>query len=36
LHWPPETILNMEHTDRQRWVREISTLHQRMREEKSH
>ena len=29
----PAEILNMEHADRRRWVEEISTLHQRMREE---
>ena len=30
FHWPPETILNLEHAERQKWVREISNINQRM------
>ncbi|MCB0075867.1 MAG: hypothetical protein KDD73_00505 [Anaerolineales bacterium] len=30
FHWPPETILTLEHGDRQRYVAEISAIHQRI------
>jgi len=30
FHWPPEAVLDMEHADRRRWVREISAINQRM------
>ena len=33
LHWPMEEILNLEHADRQRFVREISLINQRLNEE---
>lgn len=33
LHWPMEEILNLEHADRQRFVREISAINQRMNQE---
>ncbi len=33
LHWPMEEILNLEHADRQRFVREISAINQRLNEE---
>ena len=29
FHWPAETILDLEHEDRRRWVREISAINQR-------
>ena len=35
FHWPLETILDLEHADRRRWVEEISGIHQRMNEGKS-
>jgi hypothetical protein len=36
FHWPPETIFNLEHGDRQRWVKEISAINQRMNSERGH
>jgi len=30
FHWPPESVLNMEHADRRRWVQEISIINQRI------
>jgi hypothetical protein len=33
LHWPMEEILNLEHADRQRFVREISAINRRLNEE---
>jgi len=30
FHWPPESVMQMEHEERRRWVREISDIHQRM------
>ena len=33
LHWPPESILDMAHDDRRRWVEEVSRINQRMNEE---
>jgi hypothetical protein len=29
FHWDIERILNLEHRDRQRWVREISRINER-------
>ena len=29
FHWPVETILSLEHGERQRWLREISSINQR-------
>jgi hypothetical protein len=29
FHWPAETILDLEHEDRRRWVQEISAINQR-------
>ena len=29
FHWPADMILNLEHGDRLRWVREISSINQR-------
>jgi hypothetical protein len=28
FHWPEETILNLEHDDRRRWVKEISAINE--------
>ena len=30
FHWPPEAIMSLEHTERRRWVQEISAINQRM------
>jgi hypothetical protein len=30
LHWPEEQIMSMEHRERQRWVREVSKINQRL------
>lgn len=30
FHWPPETVLDLEHADRRRWVGEISAINQRV------
>ena len=32
FHWPAESVLNMEHADRRRWVHEISAINQRINE----
>jgi uncharacterized protein DUF6760 len=29
FHWPAESILNLEHADRRRWVKEISSINER-------
>jgi hypothetical protein len=29
FHWPMESVLNLEHGDRQRWVKEISSINER-------
>ena len=34
FHWPPEAIVNLEHKDRLRWVKEISTINQRINSER--
>ena len=33
FHWSPESILNLEHADRRRWVREISGINERINQE---
>lgn len=33
FHWGAEAVLNMEHADRRRWVREISAINQRRNKE---
>lgn len=33
FHWPIETIMNIEHPERRRWVEEISAINQRMNED---
>ncbi|HVL39526.1 MAG TPA: DUF6760 family protein [Fimbriimonadaceae bacterium] len=30
FHWPPDTILEMEHRERHRWVEEISKINRRL------
>jgi hypothetical protein len=32
FHWPREEILDLEHHERQRWVREIARINTRMNE----
>jgi hypothetical protein len=34
FHWPEETILTLEHGERRRWVKEISTINERRNSEK--
>jgi hypothetical protein len=34
FHWPPEAIVNLEHADRLRWVKEISAINQRKNSER--
>ena len=29
FHWSPEAIMDLEHADRRRWVREISAINER-------
>lgn len=33
FHWSMEEILNLEHADRQRYLREISAINRRLNEE---
>lgn len=30
FHWPPDALLNLEHGERRRWVKEISAINKRM------
>jgi hypothetical protein len=30
FHWPPDAVLNLEHRERQRWVKEISSINARI------
>jgi len=30
FHWPLETVMNLDHWERTRWVQEISSINQRM------
>jgi hypothetical protein len=32
FHWPPDSILNLEHQERRRWVEQISAINQRINE----
>jgi hypothetical protein len=32
FHWPMSEILDLEHADRRRWVREISSINHRISE----
>lgn len=36
FHWTPDSVLNLEHGDRRRWVAEISAINQRISDESSH
>jgi hypothetical protein len=36
FHWPLETIVQLEHGERLRWVKEISTINERKNSENSH
>ena len=33
FHWPPESVLTLEHAERRRWVDEISAINERMNSE---
>ncbi|HKV78334.1 MAG TPA: DUF6760 family protein [Candidatus Sulfotelmatobacter sp.] len=33
FHWAPEVIVNLEHMDRIRWVKEISAINERVNNE---
>ncbi|HEX7895601.1 MAG TPA: DUF6760 family protein [Terriglobales bacterium] len=35
FHWPHEAIVNLEHKERLRWVKEISAINQRMNSERN-
>jgi hypothetical protein len=35
FHWAPEVIVNLEHKDRIRWVKEISAINERINSERS-
>jgi hypothetical protein len=35
FHWPAESILNLDHNDRVRWVKEISAINERRNNERS-
>jgi hypothetical protein len=35
FHWPPEAIVNLDHKERLRWVKEISAINQRINSERS-
>jgi hypothetical protein len=32
FHWPAQEVLNFEHRERQRWVREIAKINRRLNE----
>jgi hypothetical protein len=33
FHWQRDAILDLEHTERRRWVQEISSINQKLNEE---
>ena len=33
FHWSPEAVLDLEHDERRRWVKEISAINERMNQE---
>jgi Family of unknown function (DUF6760) len=35
LHWPPDTLMDLEHAERRRWVDEVSSINARMNESRS-
>lgn len=32
FHWQPESVMNLEHAERRRWVEEISSINSRLNE----
>jgi hypothetical protein len=32
LHWPPDTLMGLEHEDRRRWVEEVGEINRRINE----
>ncbi len=32
FHWPPDSIMQMEHHERQQWVSEVARINQRLNE----
>jgi hypothetical protein len=30
FHWQPDAVINLEHTERRRWVEEISSINRRL------
>jgi len=32
FHWQPESVINLEHAERRRWVEEISAINRRVNE----
>ena len=30
FHWQPDAVMNLEHTERRRWVEEISSINRRL------
>ncbi len=30
FHWPPETLLELEHRDRQLWVEQVAEMNRRL------
>jgi hypothetical protein len=35
FHWPPDALVNLEHKDRIRWVKEISAINEKINSERS-
>ena len=33
LHWPPQTLLELEHAERRRWVAEVSRINDELSEQ---
>jgi hypothetical protein len=33
MHWSPETIMALEHHERQEWVRQVAAINRRLNEE---
>ncbi|HEX5085207.1 MAG TPA: DUF6760 family protein [Blastocatellia bacterium] len=33
FHWQPDAVMNLEHTERRRWVEEISSINRRLNED---
>jgi hypothetical protein len=32
FHWPPDAVMNLEHSDRRRWVDQISAINRQLNE----